>query len=169
MKEKLQQFALIAEIISAIAIVLSLIFVGLQVRLGAQETAANSVALSSSVQQAMMDADKDLLLFHIGRPELETQYESTALGTPGDYFYFFSAVLRTRQLYWMQHEAGLMDDETYYSYLGPFVLGTLGNNPGARAYWAEQRFMPEGLVSDVETLWAEYFPDRDLYAADVTE
>ena len=42
MKEKLQEYALIAEIISAIAIVLSLIFVGLQVRQGSEATDANT-------------------------------------------------------------------------------------------------------------------------------
>ena len=63
MKEKLQEYALLAEIFSAIAVVLSLIFVGLQIRQGAEETAANTAAIRSSVQLAMMEADKDLLLF----------------------------------------------------------------------------------------------------------
>jgi len=35
-KQRLQEYALIAEVVSALAIVLSLIFVGLQVRQGAQ-------------------------------------------------------------------------------------------------------------------------------------
>jgi len=41
MKEKLQEYALIAEMISAICIVLSLVFVGLQVRQGVPHRALN--------------------------------------------------------------------------------------------------------------------------------
>jgi hypothetical protein len=42
---KLEKWALVAEIVSAIAIVLSLIFVGLQVRQGASATALNTRAI----------------------------------------------------------------------------------------------------------------------------
>jgi hypothetical protein len=73
MKEKLQEYALIAEIISAICIVLSLIFVGLQVRQGAEETAANTAAIRGSVRQSLMEADKDLLLFAVENPDADFQ------------------------------------------------------------------------------------------------
>jgi len=41
MKEKLQEYALIAEIISGIAIVISLVFVGIQIQQGTEETVAS--------------------------------------------------------------------------------------------------------------------------------
>ena len=54
MKEKLQEYALIAEIISALAIVVSLIFVGLQVRQGSETTVANTEAIRSQVRESML-------------------------------------------------------------------------------------------------------------------
>ena len=47
MKEKLQEYALLAEVISAIAIVISLIFVGFQINQGNLETALNTKAIQS--------------------------------------------------------------------------------------------------------------------------
>jgi hypothetical protein len=114
----LQEYALIAEVVSALAIVLSLIFVGLQVRQGAKETRENSVALRSQVQQAMMEADKDLLLFRAENGNLDERGN----------FYYFAAIFRGRQLYWTQRNVGLLDDATYLSYMSPFVQGTL-NDP----------------------------------------
>ena len=125
MKQKLQEYALVAEIISAICIVLSLIFVGLQVRQGAQETQENSVALRSQVQQAMMEADKDLLLFRAlnGR---------TMEGR--DLFYYGNALFRSRELYWTQHNVGLLDDAAYLAYMTPFVAGGLNSEEIAAAW-----------------------------------
>jgi len=51
MKEKLQEYALIAEIISGIAIVISLVFVGIQIQQGTEETAINTSAIRTSAYQ----------------------------------------------------------------------------------------------------------------------
>jgi len=166
-KEKLQEYALLAEIFSAIAVVLSLIFVGLQIRQGAEETAANTAAIRSSVQLAMMEADKDLLLFQ----SQKMQNERLALGDdfvePGfnEYQTYSGAFIRTRQHYWSQHQAGLLDDETYYSYMSSFIRGHLANNIDARKMFineSENRSLPQGFVDEVYHLWAESYPDRFL-------
>jgi len=48
---KLEKWALIAEILSAMAVVASLVFVGLQVRQGAEETALNTRTIQTSAYQ----------------------------------------------------------------------------------------------------------------------
>jgi hypothetical protein len=170
MKEKLQEYALIAEIVSAACIVLSLIFVGLQVRQGAEETAANTAAVRGSVQQAMMEADKELLLFQaqakydqrLAQVEIENP---TPLDALDHEFLYFSAYLRTRQHYWIQYDAGLLDYETYRSYMMPYVGGALGNNASARSVFldsASNGALPEGFVEEIDRLWSEFFPDRQL-------
>lgn len=144
MKQRLQEYALIAEVVSALAIVLSLIFVGLQVRQGAQETRENSVALRSQVQQAMMEADKDLLLF---RAENGAPDERAA-------FYYLAAILRSRQLYWTQHNVGLLDDDTYFSYMAPFARGTL-SDPDFTSYWIQtvkQGYLQPAFVEEIDRL-----------------
>jgi len=51
MKEKLQEYALVAEIIGGVAIVISLVFVGVQVSQTAEETATNTTAIRASAYQ----------------------------------------------------------------------------------------------------------------------
>ena len=144
MKDKLQEYALIAEIISAACIVLSLIFVGLQVRQGSKETAENSVALRSQVQQAMMEADKDLLLFRATNRSTDQTSD----------FYYANAIFRSRELYWTQHNVGLLDDAAYLAYMTPFVKGTL-SDPAFTSVWlsaANQGFIQPGFVEEVDRL-----------------
>ena len=159
MKQKLQEYALVAEIISAICIVLSLIFVGLQVRQGAQETQENSVALRSQVQQAMMEADKDLLLFRaINGRSMEA----------GDYFYYGNALFRTRELYWTQHNVGLLDDAAYLAYMTPFVTGTL-NNVEIAQVWVnavDEGYVQPAFIEEVNRLRQQLGQPALEYAAD---
>jgi hypothetical protein len=143
--KKLNEYALIAEVVSAVCIVVSLIFVGLQVRQGALETAENSVALRSQVQQAMMETDKDLLLFR------------AANNTDGaDDFYYANALFRSRELYWSQYIAGLLDDDAYMSYMTPFITGSL-NDPAFTQIWIDsvnQGFVRSGFVAEIDRLRA---------------
>jgi len=53
MKEKLQEYALVAEIIGGVAIVISLVFVGVQVSQTAEETATNTTAIRASAYQEL--------------------------------------------------------------------------------------------------------------------
>ena len=121
MKEKLQEYALVAEIVSALAIVLSLIFVGLQVRQGAEETAANSEAIRRQVRQAMLETVLGLLNSVKDEPEIITSMQNIPEKLQGRAFLFFTALIRTRENYWLQHKKGLIDDDTYRSYLSVFI------------------------------------------------
>ena len=51
---KLERWALIAEIVGGVAIVLSLIFVGLQVRQSAEQTALNTDAIRADAIQSLV-------------------------------------------------------------------------------------------------------------------
>ena len=153
MKEKLQQYALIAEIISAICIVLSLVFVGLQVRQGAEETAANSEAIRAQVRQAMMQAEIDMvqysgsnnLMTRDSTPENLDQAVAIAI-----------AFQRTRELYWIQHENRLLDDATYLSYRSIFI-----KNLHDQILWKEQwddavanNLLNPGFVAEINAILA---------------
>ena len=70
MKEKLQEYALIAEIVGGVAIVLSLIFVGIQVQQGARETAINTEATLSANRQSISARFENLSLLQATTPEL---------------------------------------------------------------------------------------------------
>ena len=70
MKKNLQEYALLAEIVSAISIVLSLIFVGIQIGQGADETAANTRAVNGQVRESMMNVEINLLSLVAEHPYL---------------------------------------------------------------------------------------------------
>jgi len=54
MKEKLQEFALVAEIVSALAVVAGLIFVGLEIQQSTEQSALNTRALETAAYQDLI-------------------------------------------------------------------------------------------------------------------
>ena len=119
MKEKLQEYALLAEIISAVCIVLSLIFVGLQVQQGAEATDYNTEATRGSVRESMMNAELNVLNMVADHPYLldfsfnPEEYSGAEVGRANS---FFIMMMRTREHYWRQYENGFLDEATYKSY-----------------------------------------------------
>ena len=137
MKEKLQEYALIAEIISAICIVLSLIFVGLQVRQSAEETAFNTEAIRGQVRESMLNSDISQLAYFADYPylismefhdgELTREEIGRMAGTS-------LVMIRQRENYWVQHENGILDDETFTAYFD-VLLAAIETSDITRAIW----------------------------------
>ena len=157
MKEKLQQYALVAEIVSALAIVLSLIFVGLQVKQGSEQTAANTEAIRSQVQQSLMKADQDLLLFSASHPRTlkvdsltEDNEENAELRAQRGLM--FVAMLRTREYYWRQYRQGLLDEDTYISYVNA-TCQNIQDSKFVMSVWKElsgsSRYFPQDFIDEL--------------------
>ena len=70
MKEKLQEYALIAEIVGAICIVVSLIFVGLQIRQSSEQVSMNTTATQETTNQAILEEFNSWRLAVGSDPEL---------------------------------------------------------------------------------------------------
>ena len=144
---KLEKWALCAEIVSAIAIVLSLIFVGMQVRLGTEQTAANSRALEATVRESMLNADLSILQASIPYRNMQ-QFNPPANEEEANQQSMFAYMLqRTRENYWKQHANGMLDEESYLSYRETF-LQFLINSDYHPKLWKENRnyFVP-GFVA----------------------
>lgn len=147
MTERLREYALVAEIISALAIVVSLVFVGLQVRQSAKETAINSNAVQASVREAILQSDMNLLLY-AGEHDLmqgpitpEKQQKELALRV---------AQIRARENAWVQHQNGIVDDATYLSYRDAFIKNL--SDQGMRSAWKELTSyydLVPGFVDDI--------------------
>lgn len=161
MKEKLQEYALIAEILSAICIVLSLIFVGLQVQQGAEETAANSEAIQSQVRESMMSTDMDVLSISIEHPMLmDVGFDSSTMTNEEHlmrlaYFYMMT---RTRENYYLQHQQGILDEETYHSYMIVMARLVVANDY-YRQIWNQIliEYNPvQGFVDEMNRMIQEY-------------
>ena len=163
MKEKLQEYALVAEIISAIAIVVSLIFVGFQVRQSAEQTAVNSQAVQASVREAMLQTEFNLLLY-AGDHNL-MDIERTQKGITPEQLKTWHALqlafFRARENAWVQHENGILDDATYYSYRDAFIKNLAGKD--LRFYWkivtTRYNLVP-GFVADTNAEIKKHYGDN---------
>lgn len=146
---KLEKWALIAEIISALAIVLSLIFVGLQVRQGTEETAANSRALEATVRESMLNMDVSLFLAALPYEGFVPTGEPT---TPEEIrkFGIYGAINhRSRENYWNQFSNGMLDEATYLSYREPF-LQLLEDSDFYLSMWkADTQWLVPGFVAEI--------------------
>jgi len=151
MKEKLEQYAFLAQIISAAAIVVSLVFVGMQVRLGAQETAANSEAIRGQVRESMLAADQNVLLNLMDYPYLIDQswpLQTAPVEQQQRARLYFVSMMRSRENYWNQHQAGLLDDDTYQSYREPLLIYLMGND-FYLDMWKANTYLPQGFKDEI--------------------
>ncbi len=134
---KIEKWALLAEILSAVAVVVTLIFVGLQVRQGAEETAFNTRAIEVSAYQDLTAQIADLNTLQIENPQLaaargravqgfgpETDEERLILEA------YFRMAFRHGDMAFRQYDAGLIDEETLSGMLAP-VIGYMRTDVGA--------------------------------------
>lgn len=146
---KLEKWALVAEIVSAIAIVLSLIFVGLQVRQGTEETAANSRALEATVRESMLNADLSILQASLPYGNLGSAASPTTPEEIGRQTAWSYMLGRTRENYWKQHENGMLDDESYLSYRET-LLRLLVRSDFALDIWKDNSsYLVPGFVAEI--------------------
>ena len=110
------KWSAIAEILGAIAIVLTLIYLSVQ-------TSQNTEALLSSSRQAALDADLGLLYELLDRPNLV--YPGGRIAVPGSEFteeeltqlvILGVANMRIRESLWFQYVAGAIDRRAWESY-----------------------------------------------------
>ena len=119
MKEKLQEYALIAEIIGSLAIVLSLIFVGMQIRQNSEVSQINAYqALVSQITMMntlrVQDAEFADLFWrfdHGQQPQDDTERARLEA--------FLYMVFRHGDLAYRQYDKGLIDRDGLISVLAP--------------------------------------------------
>jgi hypothetical protein len=115
MKEILEEYALIAEIISAIAVIISLIFVGFQIR-------GNTKATQASTFHEIATLDIQLLLSFANSQE-SARIISTFRDNPDALsekeqnhgFYFFAAEVRHVENLFLQHENKMLSEKDWNS------------------------------------------------------
>jgi len=125
----LEQIAYLAEIIGTIVVVVTLIYLSIQVRQGAE-------LLRSESRQAQVANDQDGVFRIVEYPEigrLFSQVETPSFEEKVRLQFWIIGQMRAREHEWLQHRSGAMDEETWMSYRGViyFLLGT----KRARALW----------------------------------
>ncbi len=134
-KIKLSELAHIAEIIAAVAVVMSLIYVG-------KEVQSNTAAVRGAAMQAVATTDADALLTIAADATLSEivrlgQLDPSQL-TPPDAFRFY---LFMRQFWlsfqniYQQSELGLIDQSVWRSYVS--VICGMAARPGVQKTWSD--------------------------------
>lgn len=137
MKLKLTEMASIAEVIGAIAVVISLVYVGIQVNdsVGAarSDSANNAnVALQSWYQQIGSDQQSSELFY-----EALTSEEPLSNHEEFQFLMMFHAVFLALQNSYLLAEEGTIDVELRES-LSSVILG-VKDLPGTKRYWRQRR------------------------------
>jgi hypothetical protein len=142
--------ASIGNVVAAIAVVISLLYLSRQVR------QANLFA-KSHVRQRMVEQTHEELYVLMNDPELRGAWRRTAKlsgETQSKLHFFLAAAMREREWEWFQHKDGVIDRNVYCAYheVIAFHLGA----PRTRKWWAtvgRLGFDPE-FVADVDALLA---------------
>lgn len=146
----LRQIAQVAEVIAAVAVVVSLIYVG-------REVQSNTAAVRSSAMQAIATTDADALLtiatdsalseiVRIGHQDPSLLSESELFR----YFLFMRQFWLSFQNVYQQSELGLIDPSVWDSYLS--VICGMWRRPGAQVTWSNHRaILNPGFVRIVES------------------
>jgi hypothetical protein len=126
----LEQAAYLAEIIGVIVVTVTLIYLAVQVRQGAE-------LLRSESRQAQVANDQEGVYKFVEHPELGrifSQKETPSADEKVRLQFWLIGQMRAREHEWLQYRTGALDEETWLSYRGViyFLLGT----ERAKALWA---------------------------------
>jgi len=143
----LEQLANLSQIIGTIAVVVTLIYLAVQVRQGSQ-------ILRSDSKHAQLGTDQHGIYLFVEYPELSQLYcqENTpSLKEKTRLLFWIIANMRAREYEWIQYKNGVMDEESWLTYRDViyFVLGT----ERARSLWDMTRgFFNDGFVAMVSEM-----------------
>jgi hypothetical protein len=141
---KLEKLAAISEIVSSIAIVVTLIYLAIQ-------TQQNTAAIQGTVRQSMLSEDREALYELIEHPSLElrcnlTSEQDTQLRA------YMIAFLRMRESHWLQFRSGVVDEATWRVYRQP-LAGLIFDSEFGRSLWRTIRAgFDEGFARSADEL-----------------
>lgn len=149
---KIEKLSAIAEIVSAVAIVVTLGYLAL-------ETQQNTAALQATVRQEMLSSDLQILIKQIDYPHvMPGAYGGRELTADeeGQLMSWLIAFIRIRENHWLQYQNDVIDEATWATYRAP--IASVLSQQFSRSFWqartADGRFDP-GFVSDVNSLLAD--------------
>lgn len=136
---KVEKFAAIAEIVSSVAIVITLAYLAVQ-------TQQTNSALVANSRQATMTADVAMISAAIASPEawtnMGTPLAQLTLQEQEQITNLLAGLLRVREFAWFQYQNEILDEAAFRSYAAPI------------ARWIRR--------GDMGTIWETYFvPELD--------
>lgn len=143
----LEEWSYVSQIFGVVLVVVTLIYLALQVRQGTQ-------LLLSEARQVALTTDQGGVYKFIDFPGLGRSMsgrEAPSFEEKTQLMFWIIAQMRAREHEWLQYEAGALDGDAWLSYRDViyFILGT----PRARELWALcSDYFHEGFVAMVEEM-----------------
>jgi hypothetical protein len=139
----LQKWALIGEISGAVAVVVSLLFVGYQLKQSNEQAAQNTRALQLAAYQQLIEGISDFNILTIENTKLRTARRKLEDGEQLDsdekdvINAFIYLAYRNGDLAYMQYQQEIIDEERLRSGLG--LLVNLLYLPSVQSHWIQAR------------------------------
>lgn len=144
---KLERFSAAAELLSSVAIVVTLIYLAIQ-------THQNTSAIQGTVRQAMLAEDREALYKLIEHPTLELRCNLTSAQDTQLRAYMI-AFLRMRENHWLQFRSGVVDEATWGAYRRP-LAGLVFDSEFGRTLWLSIRSsFDQGFAESVDEVLQE--------------
>jgi hypothetical protein len=148
----LEQWAYLGQIAAAVAVIASLIYLGVQVR-------QSNVLSRAQTRQSMMELAQEQILIYVNDPELWACVFATGKLTDEQNVkahMWLTASMRQREYEWLAHRDGVMDADMFAAYTSviAFILGTERN----RRWWETRKEIKEfdpGFMAYVDSLLAQ--------------
>ena len=147
------KWSAIAEILSSVAIVATLLYLAIQ-------TQQNAAAIQSSSRQTMLMADLEVL--QMAPDELLFAKEGLTIPEMEKLQRYLIALVRSREFQWFQYRDGQLDREIWESYLGA-LRGNL-SWPRTREWWdaLSADGFDAGFVNEVNSYLSDTEVRKDL-------
>ena len=141
----------LAEILSSIAILVTLVYLAIEIQ-------QNTDATQADIRQAMLESDQQHLQLFIDDPQLNLLWYKPALNDEerDRLSYFLITHLRMRENNWLQYERGMLDTTTWEAYRGSLIA--ILSSPQTKVWWENfgvERLFDARFVSIVDDLIAD--------------
>ncbi len=117
-EQKWTKLSAISEIVSSVAVLITLIYLAIQTQQANEALIANS-------RQATMTADVEIVGALISNPQafanLRKPFSELTLVEQGQNANVLAGLLRIREFAWFQYKSGVLDEVTLRSYLAPLA------------------------------------------------
>ena len=134
----------IAEIISSIAILITLVYLAIQ-------TQQNTEATIASTRHAVIETDLNIIQFLVNNPSIDLSFGKQELSPveKSQLENFLIAMARTREHQWLQYKNNLLDEQTLEAYLTGLTINI--SYPITRKWWelASYDYFDDEFVDEI--------------------
>ena len=153
----LEQFAYLAEIIGVIIVVVTLLYLSVQVRQGAN-------LMRSESRQALVNNTREQLLAYLDNVDLFDKMAGEEKLSPADQLRF-SAVwlmnMRNREHEWFQYKDGILDEPTWLSYRE--IIRLTLSSKRHRTWWNKMKVVFDSEFVEIVDRFIGDTPESDSW------